>query len=43
MKTTMTIGPMAEQIIKIILQDFGNAKTGDYLKVINELPEVVNQ
>lgn len=43
MKSTMTIGPMAEQIRKTILQDFGNSKKGDYLKVTTELPKVVNQ
>ncbi len=43
MKTTMTIGPMAEQIRKTILQDFGNNKKGDYIKVATELPKVVNQ
>ncbi|WP_256992671.1 hypothetical protein [Paenibacillus sp. XY044] len=43
MKATMTIGPMAEQIKKTILKDFGNNKKADYVKLMTKLPKVVNQ
>lgn len=43
MKITMTIGPMAEQMRKNILQDFGNTKKSDYINREIELPKVANQ
>lgn len=35
------VGPMANEIRKSILQDFGNKKKTDYLN--KELPKVVNK
>lgn len=40
-RVTMQIGPMANEIRKTILQDFGNKKKSDYLN--KELPKVVNK